>query len=79
MGTIAGFFYKICYLILTNPATGPIDPPAVVAPLAFALVNAATQAAAVVALTADLSLTASQRLVVVTIQQVDTFANTTYN
>jgi hypothetical protein len=76
MGTISGNFYKVCYMIVT---AGPLtNPPSVVGPLSFALVNAATQQAAVTALIADLSLGTGQSLVVVTIQQLDTFANTAY-
>ena len=78
MATISGNFYRIGYFILTNPASGPIDPPAVVQALSFALVNAATQIAAVTALTTDLSLAGNQRLVVASITQVDSWSLTNY-
>jgi hypothetical protein len=78
MATISGFFYRIGYIIVTNPASGPIDPPIIVAPLAFALVNAASQQAAVTALIADLSLAGNQRLIVEGVTQVEMWSTTNY-
>ena len=74
MGTIGGNFYRVKYQILQSSAdsTGGSPQTAVATALQDpqdALVNAATQIAAVTALTADLSLSGSQRLRIVSIKQ----------
>lgn len=76
MSTISGNFYKVTYVIVTNGVN--TDPPAIVGAIQFALVNAATAAAAITALTTDLSISGSLRLVVMNVQQVDS-QYTVYN
>jgi uncharacterized transporter YbjL len=77
MGTIANPFFKIKYQIITNSAN--TDPPSIVGPLTEAIVNAATLAAAITALAADLSINAStQRLEIVYSETIHA-ADTVYN
>jgi uncharacterized membrane protein len=78
MATIAGNFYKITYQIVTPNAQGTTNPPTLVSAIAFALVNAATAAAAVIALAADIGLTGSQFLSIQNVQQQDLYASTCY-
>jgi hypothetical protein len=78
MATISGNFYKVTYQIVTPNAQGTTNPPSVVTAPTFALVNAASAAAAVTALTSDLSLTGSQFLSIQNVQQQDLYASTCY-
>lgn len=79
MSTIAGNLYRIGYQIITNGTNPSPDPPQSVGPLTFVTVNAASAAAAVTALTADLSLSGSQRLSIQSITQDNLYAGTIYS
>jgi hypothetical protein len=78
MGTIANPFYRIKYQIITNGTNPSPDPPQSVGPIVTATVNAATLNAAIAALSADLSISGSQRLSILEAQQIHQ-ADTVYN